>query len=670
MHKDFKYRQEIDGLRAFAVMPVILYHAGVQQFQGGYVGVDVFFVISGYLITTLIISELEIERFSIWNFYQRRIRRIFPALFFVSLCCVPFAILWMLPNHLRALGNSIITLFLLSSNSWFAREIGYFEIAVNEYPLMHTWSLAVEEQFYLIFPIFLLTVWKFFRHHLFAILIAMAVLSFAFAEWGWRHNPETTFYLLHSRAWELLLGSLVALYLNKTELANANVNNLLSLIGFLLLAGSVYVFDDNTPFPSVYALVPTLGAALIILFAKSGTLVNSILSIPLFVGVGLISYSAYLWHVPLLAFLHITSLKEPTSVATTLTALGSLPFAWLTWKFIEQPFRNKTLFRGRTIVALYVLLTVFMLALGLVLRLESSFLSIPNTTANAKFTESNIIMAPNYERCNSSDSNFIPPAEACVFGNPKNEQVALVGDSHANSLAEELGKAFNNRNMGMRVLVSAACLPIHTLRRYGPHQTSCDSYNSQVVEYLSQHPEIKTVVLAGRWTLGLEGVGFDNQEGGLEKRSRSYVLPENAADSFVVSDERVAVVSRAFAEGVKSFLDLGKRVILIYPIPEVGWNVTEYLVLEEMKGVKRTGPLSTSLEVFNKRNKNLYDAFDSVGENKNLIRVYPSRVLCSTTLIGRCLAQIGKVPLYFDDNHLNNIGAKLIVDEILKALDK
>ncbi len=210
-----KYRAEIDGLRGLAVVPVILFHAGIEMFSGGFVGVDVFFVISGYLITTILIEDIENKRFSIVDFYERRARRILPALFFVMLCCIPFAWMWMLPDPLENFGQSIVATTLFSNNILLFVTSGYWDLASEVKPLLHTWSLAVEEQFYVLFPIFLLLTWRFGKKRLFWIIVVLASISLALSEWGWRNLATANFYLGPTRAWELFAGSLTAFIVQK-----------------------------------------------------------------------------------------------------------------------------------------------------------------------------------------------------------------------------------------------------------------------------------------------------------------------------------------------------------------------------------------------------------------------------------------------------------------------
>lgn len=303
-----KYRAEIDGLRALAVIPVILFHAGFEWFSGGFVGVDVFFVISGYLITTIIISEMAEGKFSMVNFYERRARRILPALFFVMAACLPFAWLWLTPSDLKDFGQSLIAVSFFSSNMLFWLESGYFDTAAELKPLLHTWSLAVEEQYYILFPIFLMLTWRLGVKWISIILSFVFLLSLGLAVLGTQYatNPQITsgtFFLLPTRGWELLVGVFAAFYLKyKTHPKSRTFNQILSLLGFSMIAYSIIVFDETTPFPSLYALIPTIGTGLLILCAVPKTIVHKLLSLKAIVGIGLISYSAYLWHQPLLAF--------------------------------------------------------------------------------------------------------------------------------------------------------------------------------------------------------------------------------------------------------------------------------------------------------------------------------------------------------------------------------
>jgi peptidoglycan/LPS O-acetylase OafA/YrhL len=342
------YRREIDGLRALAVLPVILFHAGFELFSGGFVGVDVFFVISGYLITTIILAELEQEKFSIVNFYERRARRILPALFLVMLFCLPFAWVLLTPADLNSFAKSLIAVPLFVSNIFFWRDGGYFETAAELKPLLHTWSLAVEEQYYVLFPLFLMFFWKLGKRWILATLIFVFLASVTLAQWGSYAKPVASFYLLPTRGWELLIGAFSALYLsteNRKEFSKI-LSDFLGWLGVALILYAVFAFSKATPFPGLYALIPTLGTALIILFATQQTTVGKFVGNNLFVGLGLISYSAYLWHQPVLAFARHWSTELDQLLILLLVTLVLL-ISYLSWRFIEQPFRSKAKFNRK-----------------------------------------------------------------------------------------------------------------------------------------------------------------------------------------------------------------------------------------------------------------------------------------------------------------------------------
>ena len=360
-----RYRAEIDGLRAIAVLSVIFYHAGFRLFDGGYIGVDIFFVISGYLITSLILEEKKSGTFSLLNFYERRARRILPALFLVMAACIPFALMLLLPRDMKEFSESLIAVSAFISNIYFSGEVGYFDTAAELKPLLHTWSLAVEEQYYIIFPAFLLVIWRLGRPVIIASLAILALASLGVAQWSAEDNLNGAFFLLRTRGWEILLGVFLAFYLfNRKDIQG---NQALSLLGVLLMAGAIFGYDAATPFPSIYTLVPTIGTALVIVYATPETHINRWLSNRVLVGIGLISYSAYLWHYPLFAFLRIR-FGEDLNVYLAVTAiLISLVLSFLSWKFVEVPFRTRirpSSFSRSTIFRASAFMATFFIAFG------------------------------------------------------------------------------------------------------------------------------------------------------------------------------------------------------------------------------------------------------------------------------------------------------------------
>lgn len=301
-----QYRKEIDGLRAIAILPVIWLHAGLPFLDGGFLGVDVFFVISGFLITTILLKDMNSDRFSLMTFYERRARRILPALFFViAVTSLLTPLIDNNPKFLENLGESILATILFVSNIYFWQTSGYFGTASELSPMLHTWSLAVEEQYYIFYPLVLLLFYHRGRKTLVSILILTSIASLLIAEWGAINSPIGNFYLLPSRAWELLFGGMVAIFYSPEviKLMNKKVVNLLSLAGLFLIFASYFAFSSATSHPTSLTIMPVLGTCLILLFANQENLVGKILSIKLFTFIGLISYSLYLWHQPTLALM-------------------------------------------------------------------------------------------------------------------------------------------------------------------------------------------------------------------------------------------------------------------------------------------------------------------------------------------------------------------------------
>lgn len=333
------YRREIDGLRALAVVPVILFHAHVPYLPGGFIGVDIFFVISGFLITSLLAEDLAANRYSLAAFYERRVRRILPALYLVLIVTLPPAFLLMLPAQIEDFAASLAAVTVFLSNFFFLSQVGYFSPDAELQPLLHTWSLAVEEQYYLLFPPLLALLWRKGAGWTYAILGLVALASFLLCLWGAVENPGRNFYFTGSRAWELLAGAIAALVLRRGAVPG---NDTLALLGLSGVLAAFFFWGPEMPAPGAWMLIPVIGTVLILLFAQSGTRTAQALSHPGFVGIGLVSYSAYLWHQPLFAFARLHFVAEPP--ALVMAGLIGLTFllAWASWAFVEQPFRRRS----------------------------------------------------------------------------------------------------------------------------------------------------------------------------------------------------------------------------------------------------------------------------------------------------------------------------------------
>lgn len=366
-----KYRSEIDGLRAIAVAPVILLHAGFDLLPGGFLGVDIFFVISGYLITSILLAEMSGGTFSTWAFYERRARRILPALFLVMLVSTAFAYLWMLPDALENFGQSLVATTLFSNNVLLAMTSGYWDLESEFKPILHTWSLAVEEQYYILFPLLLLAIHKYLKRSLLLVLLSFLIVSLAYSQWASIHSPSSSFYMLHTRAWELMIGAVCAVFFKRTWSAKLGLmwSNFLSATGLAMIGMAMLLYGHETPTPSLYSLVPTVGAALIILFGCQGTWVHAVLGQRVFVFLGLISYSAYLWHQPLLAFARIYSVNAPTHAVNATLVATTFLLAWLTWKYVEQPCRNRERVSAKSLILTAIPVSMAFMSFGIFLHL-------------------------------------------------------------------------------------------------------------------------------------------------------------------------------------------------------------------------------------------------------------------------------------------------------------
>lgn len=657
------YRTEIDGLRALAVLPVILFHAGFEIFSGGFVGVDIFFVISGYLITTIILSERDAGRFSILRFYERRARRILPALFLVMVVCVPFAWVWMLPDAFQDFARSMIFAALFISNVHFWENVGYFAIDAELRPLLHTWSLAVEEQYYLFFPFLLGLLGAFSRFRYIIVIGLLAVLSLALSEWGWRNFPEQNFFFTFSRMWELFVGSICAFIVFKKPIA---ANGPASFIGVAMILYAIFVYDASVPFPSVYTLVPVMGTALLLLFAQQGTLVANLLSMRWPVAIGLVSYSAYLWHQPLFAFARLRSVTEPDALIMISLAIASLVLAGLSWRFVEQPFRKRpvpAIPRQSAVFALSVLGIAAFVTFGWIGYAQNGFdWRLPDRIrqiAAASKDHADLI-------CNFDSTQPLPvhPQTQCLTQAPADSQtVMLLGDSHSNAIGQMLAGALVQEQLGVYRVSYSGCVPFPGMRHFESSDNhQCSRFVEDALAY-AETAKVDTLVLTARFPFYLRGDRYDNGEGGVEIGSPAVLDIDSAEGSTWDSPERRRRVLKHFEASIAE-LALKFNVVLVSPIPEAGWIVPQTYA----KYALFDRPLTTSFEHYKDRTKEVLGLFDKLGQNFERVKV--ARVynaLCSDAT-GRCLNADRQGVYYFDDDHLSTAGAGLVIPLIVREI--
>lgn len=663
------YRKEIDGLRAFSVIPVILFHAGFEFFSGGYIGVDVFFVISGYLITSIILEEIRTERFSIKSFYERRARRILPAFIFVSAVTIPFAWELLAPKDLIDYSESLIGAIFFSSNLVFWFQSGYFDIASELKPMLHTWSLAVEEQYYILFPLVLIALKSRSDKIVLYVLVGLFLLSFAVGNLLYFYDKEAAFFLLPARAWEILAGSLVAMIFRLcSEKQLSPFVGRLDLIGFILIIGCYFGFDHLTPTSGVYTFIAILGAVLVILFSNPGTIVGKLLANKHIVYIGLLSYSLYLWHQPVLVFSRHLPTEVRSEIHVTYLFILIFILSYLTYRFVETPLRKKVLLKSQAgIFKASALSLLLLLSFPIVFYAKDGFASRFNQTYQ---TLINDIENQNEIRKKScvpySDAGI---AGACSLGNPKNIVGVIAGDSHARALWKPLDDYLKSIDKGFLALPNGGCPPLRGLSRLDIPNNQCYQLNEKNWAFLLENDQIEYVILNARWTIYLEGDRYDNGEGGVESGKPAPVGIVLSGKSVEADENRIELVSEAYKKGIDELSDLNKTIFLIYPLPEAGWHVPRHLKnLIKDDNVITSQVLSHSYDAYLKRNQRVIDIFESVDSKENLVRVNSEKLFCNKYIHGRCITLHNGVLLYRDDDHLTNIGAEMVINEFKELI--
>jgi len=498
------YRPDIDGLRAVAVLLVVAFHLAPAKLHGGFIGVDVFFVISGYLIGSIILSEIGASRFSLLSFYERRIRRIVPALFVMLVVCAIFAYKLLLPAEMEEFAKSLLASTFSISNIFFLHQSGYFDGPAAIKPLLHTWSLAVEEQFYIFLPLFLLAVRRLPATRQRLLILAAALISFAVSVWGAFHDPAATFYLAHTRAWELLLGTLIALDIFP-RFSNALWRNAASVTGLALILVAAVLYDKATPFPGAAAFVPCFGAALIIATGRSEpSLAGRLLSLSPIVFVGMISYSLYLWHWPIIVFQGMSgSFAQGASpkAAKLIVLLASFAAATLSWKFVEQPFRGRrfgisraVLFRMASVGAVVLVIVGAGATSGLPFRYPAEAVRVAAFLENTDpLTQSQYRVGTCFLTSINAKTTF--DAARCLKEEPGKRNELLIGDSHAAQLWFGLSSVFTNVNF-MQANASG-CKP--TLDQALGMVRNCERLMNDVFhDYLPAH-RVDDLLIAAHW---------------------------------------------------------------------------------------------------------------------------------------------------------------------------
>jgi peptidoglycan/LPS O-acetylase OafA/YrhL len=647
---EISYRPDIDGLRALAVLAVMGFHVSPGRVQGGFVGVDIFFAISGFLITSIILRGIKTGSFSFWNFYSRRVRRIFPALVVVLTATLALGWLILLPYEYKQLGRHVIAGSMFSSNLLLWKEVGYFDEAAEHTPLLHLWSLGIEEQFYLLWPITLIVIWK-NRWHRTYLIAGIAIVCFAFNVYLLADYPTATFYAPVTRFWELLIGALLAIVFQREHLIAilaarisssvdpyrlAALRNAMSIAGIAMIAASIVLFGKDSNFPGARALVPTLGAAMVIAAGPSAWLNRYILSNRVAVYIGLISYPLYLWHWPLLSYVYIYVL-DGHHLAILKAAALTVAFlaAAATYRLLETTLREVRLKRLTKQLAVAM---SFIWLLGLIVTGTDGMSEArgPWTMTNLENYSANDVSTP---ECISLNGHLFKPRyisrrDFCLsaFNNANPVDYVVIGDSHANRLS--VGMA--NRVQSVAMFGRGSCLPFF---KFDAEVESEQLLCSPTMENLLRH----AVSLNPR-AIVINAYFVQYFEGHVKKLSPQNIQ-QNAEMTF-----------RFLASHTK-------KVIVVLDVPILPFNPRSCISLPIRQGIDCTFPKERLVAQRESYEKELRQAALNY---TNVSFVDPANVLCSTS---ECYGlRNGKV-LYTDPNHLSLEGARLVGEYISGYLE-
>ncbi|MBR0994708.1 acyltransferase [Bradyrhizobium japonicum] len=648
-----RYRPEIDGLRAIAVLAVIIHHGhfslfGAPAVRNGYLGVDIFFVISGYLIGRFVFAELEKGTFSLLDFWLRRAKRILPALFGTLAGSLVFAVALLPPQALIDFAESLRACVFFVANIFFYRRTDYFAEPGDLTPLLHLWSLSVEEQFYLIFPLSLAVTWRYSRRAIPWLLGVAAAASLFLAIRAKGVDPAAAFYLFPYRAWELLVGAILAYLESKFGRPRSRLRAVAPLFGMLAIFTCFFLgWSLNTG-----SIVAVVGAVLII-SGRDGP-VSYILGHRALTGVGAISYSLYLLHQPLFAFARNYSLNNPGEGTFLLLSMLAILAAALSWRYVEQPWRTGSVSSKRfasvaTIagLALTCVAGVVVYKDGLPGRFDAEQLAL------LELRPERGLMSINGRTCTRRSV-----ADACKIGDSNvSPSFAILGDSHAETLTIPLDRLLRQQSASALMYTNAGCPFIKNVAEQNGN-SSCSQFVEEALAAIRKQ-KISRVIINDRSTAYILGTRFNNLEGGVEPGDPFPVAPLGFTGS---NDERIQEVVAQLRRTIRQLLANGITIYYILPVPEVGWHVPKTLA----KLVARGGaPLTTSLSVYLERHRLVLDLAKELSPDRMFIPIYPHLVFCHGD---RCVTHEGDVVYYTDTDHLSLQGADKLISSAKKIV--
>lgn len=664
-----KYRADIDGLRAVAVLSVVSFHAFPNMLKGGFIGVDIFFVISGFLISTIIFSNLERDSFSFVEFYSRRIKRIFPALLLVLITCFTVGWFVLLADEYKQLGKHIAGGAGFVSNFLFWRESGYFDNAADTKPLLHLWSLGIEEQFYIVWPLLLWIAWQ-QRLNLLTITITVLIISFALNIANVHSNGVAAFYSPQTRFWELLVGSALAyitlykqtLFLafrqrldgwlsfvicaDEPEIKGITLRSTQSLLGALLIAIGTLVITKENAFPSWWALLPTLGAVLIISAGLGAWLNRTVLANRILVWFGLISFPLYLWHWPLLSFARIMEGEKPSQGIRVAAIVISITLAWLTYKLIEKPTRFGSQHNAKTITLL-----VLMLGVGFVGYYDYKqegllFRKVAKKSVDFTYQTDNL----GYLKC--QDNPLLKSLGYCLIDSNGKINAALIGDSHAEDKFHGIAKM--DKNHHWMLLGNHSCPPVYGIN-VETGVKDCQVKFKNIIEWLSKSDDIKTVGLSFFGNIFLTTAAY----------AADHIKMKIGPQSVKFSSNNTSETSRTelFFNGLNNTINLlensGKQVILMIDVPELPFFPKDCY----RNAYKKCQLPRKEAELRQREQRAL---IERLKQQHPLLKVFdPIKWLCPEDF---CVFQDKDLIIYRDSHHLTLRGSDLYAQYLLDWL--
>jgi len=635
------YRPDIDGLRAIAVLAVVFYHSGFNVVSGGYVGVDIFFVISGFLITTIIVRELADGEFSIVGFYERRMRRILPASIATVAVCLVAGYFILGTRDLGNLAHSAIANSLFLSNIFFYMQTGYFDASAELKPLLHTWSLSLEEQYYVVTPLLLMLVARFFKQKHLLFVIPISILSFAACVYWTNVNQPAAFYMLTTRGWELLTGSILAIAAIPRISSEAGMR-FLAMIGLVLILFSMFMFDDQTVFPGAYAALPTLGTAILIYTGLSGsTPINRALSVRPMVFVGLISYSLYLWHWPIIVFSKYLKAATLNHVESMVMLLAMFAMSVLSCRYVETPFGRKRLAASME--------KLFLASLGATVVLIVASLLETGEVVDMQWRR--------WRSCENVEERLSEGKSLCIIGEAGGEPSFLVwGDSQARALNSAVDVSAQRIGRTGYVASMPGCPPLQGIERAG--RTACFDFNEKILSYINQNPGIDTIVLAAHWVDVAEGTRYKE-----DNRERT-VFVDILAGQVQPQQTLAELLQTGLYRTIQTLLEDGRKIVIVGPVPEVGQDVPSANHIARITNRDVNAMIAPTTEEFEARNEKVFSILAAVEKDFGLPVPMPSSILCDERI---CVVALENgTSLYHDDDHLSTIGARY-VSEILDA---